>query len=195
VPQPPRILQIYREPIKPGCEAEYDAIEEGIAREAARLGCPHAYLGAQSLTGPTVAWWFNGYESDDDLQQVYAAYAANGRWMAALQESSDRKKPLTLDPIEVFAHYREHRGPGGPWSIGLGRFLIIAERRGDHRGAGTRFDSEDATSFWVTGAQSRLDADEAYATAGSEAHLLAVRPTWSFPAPDWVAADPEFWRS
>ena len=30
---------------------------------------------------------------------------------------------------------------------------------------------------------------------GPEATILAVRVAWSFPAPDWIAADPPFWRS
>ncbi len=26
------------------------------------------------------------------------------------------------------------------------------------------------------------------------ARIFAVRPNWSMPAPEWVAADPDFWR-
>jgi hypothetical protein len=49
---PPPLLQIVREPLKPGAEAPFSAIEEERARLAATLGCPHPYLGAESLTGP-----------------------------------------------------------------------------------------------------------------------------------------------
>ena len=38
-------------------------------------------------------------------------------------------------------------------------------------------------------------AQEADALAAKlNARVFAVRPNWSMPAPEWVAADPEFWR-
>src|SRR5262245_34399157 len=39
--QPPALLQIVREPLKPGSEAAFNAIEEERARISATLGCPH----------------------------------------------------------------------------------------------------------------------------------------------------------
>src|SRR5207247_11154411 len=68
--QPPRNLQDVRDPLKAGVEAEYDRIESEIAKECARLRCPHPYLGLESLTGPKEAWWFNGYDSAADQEQV-----------------------------------------------------------------------------------------------------------------------------
>jgi hypothetical protein len=58
---PPPILQIAREPLKPGREAAYRNVEEDTARQSAKLGCPHPYLGVESLSGPKEIWWFNGY--------------------------------------------------------------------------------------------------------------------------------------
>ena len=49
--QPPQILQIHREALKPGSEAVYQDIEEDTARLQAKLGCPHPYLAIESLTG------------------------------------------------------------------------------------------------------------------------------------------------
>src|SRR5689334_16593057 len=86
--RPPHILQIYRESLRPGSEAAYCAIEEDTARQAATLGCPHPYLGAESITGSREVWWFNGYESPAEQKQVYDDYAKNMRLMAALQQNS-----------------------------------------------------------------------------------------------------------
>ena len=105
----PHILQIVREPLKPGSEAAYDAIERDQARISKAFGCPHPYLGAESLTGPKEVWWFNAYESEDDRQQVYDAYAKNARLLEALQKNSAAKTTLTLPAIEVFARYRSAR--------------------------------------------------------------------------------------
>ena len=38
------------------------------------------------------------------------------------------------------------------------------------------------------------DAEAKAAAAGPSTQVFAVRPKWSYPASEWVAADPEFWR-
>lgn len=53
--QPPPLLQIVREPLKPGTEAAFNAIEEERAHLSATLACPHPYLGAKAITGPKEA--------------------------------------------------------------------------------------------------------------------------------------------
>ncbi len=115
--QPPALLQIVREPLTPGSEAAFNAIEEERARMSATLGCPHPYLGAESLTGPKEVWWFNGYQSSTERQQVYDAYAKNAPLMAAFQKSAKPKAQLTLRPIEVFMSYRPDRSEGTPWLL------------------------------------------------------------------------------
>lgn len=189
---PPQILQIVREPLKPGVEAAYQAIEEETAGFSAALGCPHPYLAAESLTGPKEVWWFNGYESSADQKQVYDAYTRNAPLMAALQRSSEKKASLTLAPIEVFANLRRDLSAGTPWVVGRGRFLVITVTKSNPRvPAGTVFESADGTRFIVTAVRTR---EEAGALAGPESRVLAVRPSWSFPAPEWIAADPGFWQ-
>jgi hypothetical protein len=190
----PAILQIVREPLKPGSEAAFDAIEEERARISATLGSPHPYLGAETLTGSKEAWWFNGYESYADQKRVYDAYAQNAPLMQALLESAKPKAELTLDPIEVFARYRPDLSAGTPWLPGRGRYLVITVTRSTARLAGTVFEDADGTRFIVRWAETRQEADAAKATAGQDARILAVRPSWSFPAAEWIAADPTFWR-
>jgi hypothetical protein len=191
--QPPTILQIFREPLKSGSEAAYALIEEDTARLAAALGCPHAYLGAQSLTSLEV-WWFNGYESSAEQQQVADGYAKNARLMTALQQNGRRKAPLTLDPIEVIATWRHDLTVGAPWILGRGRFLVITVTKSADRIAGTVFEAPDGVRFIVKTAHTREEADAARTQSAENSNVLAVRPRWSFPADDWIAADPDFWR-
>jgi hypothetical protein len=193
--RPPQILQICREPLKAGSEAAYRAIEESTARLAAALGCPHPYLGAQSLVDSTDVWWFNGYESSAEQQQVYDDYAKNTPLTAALQENGKRKAMLTLDPIEMFATYRQELSVGTPWILGRGRYLVMTVTKSGDRIAGTVFEAFDGTRFIVTAVGTREQADAANAQAGPGSTILAVRPSWSFPAEQWIAADPEFWQS
>jgi hypothetical protein len=180
--------------LKPGTEAAYHAIEEDTARLAAALGCPHPYLGAESLSGAKEMWWFNGYESADEQKQVADDYAKNTRWMAALQLNSKRKAILTHEGIEVSASYRRDLSAGRPWILGHGRFLVITRTKSERRITGTTFEAPDGTRFIVTPAGSRQEADVTQALAGAESNILAVRPSWSFPATEWIAADPPFWQ-
>ncbi len=193
--QPPNILQIAREPLKPGSEAEYSAIEEDTARVSLALGCPHPYLGAESLTGSKEVWWFNGYHSSAEQKQTYDDYARNTRLLEALRQNSQKKANLTLDAIEVFAHYRPDVSVGTPWILGHGRFLVIAVTRSDRRIPGTVFEASDGTRFIITSAQTRQEADAARTLAGAESNIFAVRASWSFPADDWILTDSAFWHA
>jgi hypothetical protein len=192
-PQPPKILQIFREPLKPGAEAAYCEIEEDTARLAAELGCPHPYLGIESLTGSKEAWWFNGYESLDEHKRVVEDYQKNAPLLGALERNSKRKASLTLAPSEVFAAYRPDLSRGVPWILGQGRVLVITATRDDREGNGTVFEAKDGTRFAIRAARSREEAEQMASSSGSESSVFAIRPSWSFPAKEWVAWDREFW--
>ena len=87
----PQILQIFREALKSGSKDAYRRIEERTARLSAELGCPHPYLGIESLTGSKEVWWLNGYTSAAERKQVVDDYPRNTRLLAALKENSQRK--------------------------------------------------------------------------------------------------------
>jgi hypothetical protein len=191
---PPQILQIYREPLQPASERAYDAIEVETARVAAQLGCPNPYLGAASVSEPKEVWWFNGYESTDKQQEVFDAYAKNTRLMAALQDLSARKKALTFASIEAFANYRPELSAAPVWTLGEGRFLIVTMTPHEPHVPGTVFQAPDGIRYIVRSAQTCEQA-QALSDAAPDTRVLAVRPSWSFPAQDWVTADPDFWSS
>ena len=188
--QPPQILQIVREPIKPGQDEAYRVIEEDTAHISLVQGCPHPYLAAESLSGAKEIWWFNGYRSPAEQKQVADAYAANTGLLSSLQRQSVRKSVLTLKPIDLVATYRPDMSGGTPWTIGQGRFLVItvATRPGKHDG--TVFETPDNTYLVVRSTQTRDAADR---LAERDSNVLQVRPTFSFPAPEWIASDASFW--
>jgi hypothetical protein len=188
---PPQILQIVREPIKPGQDDAYRVIEEETARLSAAEGCPHPYVAAESLTGAKEIWWFNGYQSAAEQKQVADAYARNTRLLSSLQRQSARKSVLTMKPIELVATYRADMSVGTPWTIGNGRFLVIAMTTRPGKRDGTVFEMPDGTYLVVRSTRTREAADR-LAEAGST--VFAIRPTFSFPAPEWIASDPSFWR-
>lgn len=192
--EPPSILQIHREAPKSGREGEYGAIEDETARVCAALGCPHSYLAIESLTGAKEVWFFNGFASPIEQQQVTEAYARNEPLLRALTQNSARKSGLTSPSVNVFARYRADLTIGRPWALGDGRFLVITVSRNRGAGEGTVFEAEDGTYFIVRPARTRTEADAAAASAGVASNVFAVRPSWSMPAREWIAADESLWR-
>jgi hypothetical protein len=189
-----QLLQIVREPLKPGSEEAYDALEREQAHTSAALGCPHPYLGAETLTGAREAWWFNSYASEADKQRVADAYAANTPLMTALQANSRVKADLTFAPVEVLARPRSDDAVSPRWELGQGRFLVVTASERARRVVGTVFEVSGGTRFIVRAANTRTEADALRRAMGADAIALAVRPEWSFPDPAWIAADPAFWN-
>jgi hypothetical protein len=189
--QPPQILQIVREPIKPGKDDAYRAIEEETARISAAQGCPHPYLAAESLTGAKEIWWFNGYQSAAQQKRVADAYGKNTRLLSSLQRQSRRKSVLTMEPLELVATYRSDMSGGTPWTVGNGRFLVITVTTHPGKRDGTVFETPDRSFFVIKSAHTR-EAAERLAESGS--NVLEIRPTFSFPAPEWIASDASFWK-
>jgi hypothetical protein len=210
--QPPRILEAYRDFLKPGVEAAYRPIEEDASRICVELKCPHSYLAIESLTGPKEVWFLNGYDSVAELKQVADAYEKNAPLLAALHQNVDRKKDLrSAEPFEVFANYRQDLSRGVPWTMGQGRFLVITIAKEHFQIDGTVFETDDRIRLGVNGtqtrgqtddhiqlvvnaAQTRGQADTLAAAAGPQSIIFAVRPYWGMPATEWIAADPAFWH-
>jgi hypothetical protein len=95
---------------------------------------------------------------------------------------------------EIFAQYRPDLSSGVPWILGHGRFLVIGVTKNRPSGAGTVFQAADGTFFVFSPARTRKQADRLAASIPGST-VAMVRPAFSFPAKDWVAADPQFWRA
>ncbi|HEU0094717.1 MAG TPA: hypothetical protein VFS78_21565, partial [Vicinamibacteria bacterium] len=92
-----------------------------------------------------------------------------------------------------FANFRPDLSVGPPWLMGQGRFLVITMTRSEPRN-GAVFETDDGKRFVIVPVRTRDEAAAAAARAGPETRVFAVRPSWSHPAEDWIASDPEFWR-
>ena len=193
VPVPSPILYIAREPLVAGGENAYREIEEETARLGAKLGCPHPYLAMESLTGPKEIWWFNGFDSAEDQRQVGEAYQKNAPFSAVLKKNQERKAPVTGKVVELVANYRPDLSGGAPWIPGHARFVVIAVSKDRPSAAGTVFQAVDGTFFVFSPARTRKQADRMAASI-SGSTVAVERPSFSFPAKDWVDADPRFWR-
>jgi hypothetical protein len=204
-PFPPPILLIHRDLLQPGTEAAYGEIEEDTARlmrDALPLASersvqfPNSYLAIEALTGPKEVWFLTGWQSMADYDQVGSDYAAKAGTplVAALERNSGRKSAFIFEQVSVFATYRQELSRGEQWYLGHGRFLAIAITRRNGPFHGTVFEADDHARFVIQAAQTRVEAESIAASSGSETKVFAIRPNWTRPATEWVAADPAFWQ-
>ncbi len=189
---PPRFLYIYRDSLKHGVDSTFCAIEDDAARICADLQCPNPYLGLESLSAPHEAWWINAFDTEADTTRVVRAYARNRPLMDALRAVAERKAGLVGRPIEGYAVHRPDLSRGPPWSVAGARFVVVTVTRNRRPSEGSVWEMADSTVYVLRAVRTRQQADALAREQG--ARIFAVRPNWSMPAPEWVAADRVFWR-
>lgn len=192
---PPAILQIVREPLKPGSEVAYEIIEDETARRCMELKCPHPHLAMEPLTGPKEVWWLNEFQSEADKRRVEAAYSDNHALMAVLLRNNRRKAALTETPVNIYARYRADLSRGPAWTLIGARFVVVVITKQADTVNGSVFEADNGDHYIVVPATTRRQAEAEASTLGRDARVFAVLPRWGLPATEWVAADSDFWRS
>jgi hypothetical protein len=122
---PPQILQISREFIKPGKQAEVLKIERDSVAAQARLKSPHAYLVIGSMSGPDNLWWLHAADSYGDFEKEQAKVAAIPGLLEAWARIPVLKAGLISGTRTVFARFREDLSYGrGLSGVGTRYFLV-----------------------------------------------------------------------
>ena len=190
-----KILQIHRDRVKPGRERIYRATEEDAARICVGQGCPHPHLAIESLAAPMEVWWINAFGSEDHRQAITDAYLRNGPLMAAFAGIRQRREGLLDVDLDIFAEYKPELSRGQEWTVAGARFISVTITTQNDLPSGAVYDTSDGTRYVFTPAATELEASAAASRLNSKAFLFAVRPYWGMPAREWIAADPEFWKS
>ena len=189
----PRFMYIYRDSLKRGVDSAYRIIENDGARICADLRCPNPYVALESLSGPHEAWWLNVFATEADTSRVVKAYANNRALSMALDTVAQRKAPLIGTPVQGYAVYSRDLSGSPAWSVVRARFIVVTVTRDLGPVKGSAWVMADSTLYVFQPVPTRREADSL--ARQPNARAFAVRPNWSMPAPEWVAADPEFWRS
>ena len=189
---PPRFMYIYRDSLRRGVDSAFRAIEDDGAQICADFKCPNPYLALESLSAPHEAWWLNALASEADSIRVANAYAANRPLTEALAAVAQRKASLIGTPISGTGVYRPDLSRGSGWSVAGARFVVVTVTRNHRPADGSVWEMSDSTLYILRPARSREQAEVLAREQG--ARIFAVRPSWSMPAPEWVASDPAFWR-
>jgi len=189
----PRFMYIYRDSLRRGVDSAYRVIEEDGAQICADLRCPNPYIAIESLSGPHEAWWLNVFATEADTARVANLYATNRALSTALNVVAQRKAGLIGTPVQGFAVYRRDLSSSPAWSVAGARFIVVTVTRDRRPVNGTAWVMADSTLYGLRPVPNRRDADSLARQANGR--VFAVRPNWSMPAPEWVAADRDFWRS
>jgi hypothetical protein len=192
--QPPQILEVAREYLKPDAVPAIHKIEVDAAQICIRLKFPHRYLVLESLTGPKEFWYLNAFDSQAELDEVGRNYEANKAVRSALAQNLKRKAPyLAGESTDVFLHYRPELSGGTPWRMGRGRFLVTAWTKGTAGTAGTVFEGPDGNRLVIRAARTRAEAESMASSAAEGTRVFAIHPELGWADEEWVAADPQFW--
>jgi len=130
VGNPPKVLQIFREEVKPGKSAAHAVVEAGWPAAFARANWPTHYVAMTSTTGPSEAWYVTGYESfaaiEKDQQAVEKATVLN----ATLEQLSARDGELLSSTRSVTAVHRPDLSyRSGSVNVAEARYVRVATVR------------------------------------------------------------------
>jgi hypothetical protein len=104
---PPKILQIYREEIKPGKAPAHEQVEAGWPKAFARANWPTNYLAMTSSTGPSEAWFMTGFDSLEAWEKDSGNVAKNSALKKELDQLEARDGELRSGGRSLVAMYRE----------------------------------------------------------------------------------------
>ena len=126
---PPKVIQIYREIVKPGHGVAHAKTEAGWPAAFAKASWPTHYFALTSTSGPGEAWFITGFES-------YAAYEKDlkaAEQNAALQSEIDRLGAADGEHLSgtssLFASYRDDLSYRAPVSIPEMRHFMVTTYR------------------------------------------------------------------
>jgi hypothetical protein len=192
--RPPQVLLVVQERLKPDSVRAYDKNEREIARTSARLKSPHPYLALESLSGAKEVWWLNAFESQTDKDRVMQAYERNHELAVELRKLGGRKAAFRYEPVTIVTTYRGDLSDEQAWSMSGARFFVVMVTNEERKFDGSVFEAPDGRRFVFAPAATRREAELMAARTGAQARVFAIRPSWSYPADAWIAADPGFWR-
>src|SRR5712691_5975803 len=103
---------------------------------------------------------------------------------------ANQKKGLIQEGDNTFAQYRPDLSSKSVWKLAGARFFVVSESS-----AGGVVFAASHRYFTLLPTRARQEAEAAAAAWGKDARVFAVRPDWSLPTKDWIAGDPDFWRT
>lgn len=149
VMQPPKVLQIIREFVKPGKSGSlHEATESGFVKAFQAAKWPTHYLAADSMTGVSRSLFFVGYDSFDAWEKDSLAGQQNRTLSAALDRAAIADGDLLESTESSVFVYREDYSLRAPLNIAQMRYFEIQHYK---IRPGHEKDWETLVKMYVTG--------------------------------------------
>lgn len=124
-PDPPNLLVIYREEVRPGKGAAHSVNEQAWAATFAKGQAPVHWLGMTTIAGPSEAWFIWGHESYAAFQKIEDAMEANAALTAEGDKYSEKDGELLSRTSTIVARYRPNLSHGSRVPIPQMRFMQV----------------------------------------------------------------------
>ncbi len=127
---PPKVLQIYREEVKPWKGAAHEKVEAAWSRALANAKSSAHYLGMVSVAGPSEAWFLTGFDSLAAWERNRMENEKNTALTAEIDQLGERDGEFLTGVRSVVATYRENLSyrPGG-MNLGQMRYFYVTTFR------------------------------------------------------------------
>lgn len=128
-PPPPKVLQIYREQVKPGKSAAHERVEVGWPRAFAKANFPDHYIAMASVTGPGEAWFVTAYDSFAAFEKSQEAVEKNPVLKAETEALSAQDGELLTSVSSILAVHRDDLSYRPNVHVSKMRFVTVTTTR------------------------------------------------------------------
>lgn len=125
----PKLLQVYREEVKPGKGPAHEKIEIGWPAAFAKANWSTPYLAFTSLTGPSEAWFVTGYDSLAAWEKDTKTQEANKALTAQLDALTEKDGEVLSGGSGLILIHRDDLSYGPNVDISKMRYFRIATFR------------------------------------------------------------------
>lgn len=125
----PKLLQIFRETVKPGRNAAHEKLEAGWPKAYKASKSPAQYLAMTSMTGPNEAWYVSGYDSYEAWEKQSKAEMADSALAAETMRLSTADGEMLDNVRSVTALFREDLSLRPALNIGSYRYMNVVTVR------------------------------------------------------------------
>jgi hypothetical protein len=134
----PKLIQIYREMVKPGRGAAHAKLEAGWPKAYKASKNSAHYLAMTSITGPNEAWFVSGYDSYEAMEKQTKAEESDTALSAELSRLQAADGEFLESTRSITARFREELSLRPPLNMGSYRYLSVTTIR-VRPGMGSKF--------------------------------------------------------
>ncbi len=102
---PPKVLQLFREEVKPYMNVAHEKVEAGWPKAFAKTKSPNYWLGLTSLSGPNEAWFLNSFDSFAAIEQAGQFGEKNPAFLAEVEQLGQQDKNLIAGARGILASF------------------------------------------------------------------------------------------